>query len=327
MTANRRAGRIETHDIEEQAEVSALRVRFEQLSPGPFHSTMEYIRIPGLMVYRQHINQTIHVRGKGSDAHVMIGAVATPDSRVEWNGVNIDARHLALALPSSELDFSIFADSRPVVLLARPDRLARYLGEESVADLSTARPVIDCDPKFSAWLIGASNRLIDKYLDQEELLKDDRECDAVESEVLGGLAWEFAAGDAELSAESKPKRTQALLRAIEYAESSEQPIPIPDLVRVAGVSQRTLEYAFRETLNISPAKYLRWHRINRLHGVLLASEPRSTSITATASRFGFTEMGRLAVEYRQLFGESPSATLARSITSQDIRLKTLLDSN
>jgi AraC-like DNA-binding protein len=35
------------------------------------------------------------------------------------------------------------------------------------------------------------------------------------------------------------------------------------------------------------------------------------NVTVLAMGFGFTHMGRFAVEYRQRFGESPSETLRR----------------
>jgi len=44
---------------------------------------------------------------------------------------------------------------------------------------------------------------------------------------------------------------------------------------------------------------------------LQESTPMTSTITEIATRYGFWQFGRLSVEYKALFGEAPSATLAR----------------
>ncbi len=78
-----------------------------------------------------------------------------------------------------------------------------------------------------------------------------------------------------------------------------------------GVSLRTLEMAFRSCMEMPPARYLRWLRLNRAHSSLSQLRPGEASVTQVAMEMGFTEFGRFAGEYRRLFGELPSETLRR----------------
>jgi len=85
---------------------------------------------------------------------------------------------------------------------------------------------------------------------------------------------------------------------------------IVDTCKVLGVSERTLQYAFRSYVDMSPLAYLRLCRLHRVRATLKASDPQNTTVTAIAMRYGFLHLGRFALEYRQLFNETPSATLA-----------------
>ena len=51
----------------------------------------------------------------------------------------------------------------------------------------------------------------------------------------------------------------------------------------------------------TPRKYLRWNRMNHLHRNLLAAQSARSKVTELAIRWGFHELGRTAVEYKQLF--------------------------
>ena len=85
---------------------------------------------------------------------------------------------------------------------------------------------------------------------------------------------------------------------------------IVDVCKQVGASERTLQYAFLAYVNRSPQSYLRLCRLNRARALLRASDPRTTRVTEVATRFGFYHLGRFAQDYRQMFGESPSETLA-----------------
>jgi AraC family ethanolamine operon transcriptional activator len=65
-------------------------------------------------------------------------------------------------------------------------------------------------------------------------------------------------------------------------------------------------------LDISPQRYLRYMRLNGLHRDLRRRSAGQTTVTEAATHWGFVELGRTAVEYRELFGEPPSTTLARN---------------
>jgi AraC family ethanolamine operon transcriptional activator len=75
------------------------------------------------------------------------------------------------------------------------------------------------------------------------------------------------------------------------------------------VSARTLQSGFQEVFGVSPQRFLRWQRFSGARRDLLEAEHGLARVCDIASRWGFIELGRFAVEYKQLFGESPSATL------------------
>jgi AraC family ethanolamine operon transcriptional activator len=109
--------------------------------------------------------------------------------------------------------------------------------------------------------------------------------------------------------ESPSLRRAAVRRVDEYLDAHERELPsLAELCGVAGTSERTLEYAFREQLGIPLVTYRRLRRLNAVRRELRAGEPE-TSVSGVAMRWGFWQLGRFAVEYRALFGERPSDTL------------------
>ena len=86
-------------------------------------------------------------------------------------------------------------------------------------------------------------------------------------------------------------------------------IYVTDLCQAAGVSERTLEYAFKAVLGLTPVAYLTRLRLHRVRQALQAAAPGSTTISAEALRWGFWHFGEFSRAYRDCFGELPSETL------------------
>lgn len=88
-----------------------------------------------------------------------------------------------------------------------------------------------------------------------------------------------------------------------------EPVTIAELSRLAGVSERTLRAAFRESLGRSPKQYTIEQRLHAVREALQTADPKTTTVTDIAMAYGFFELGRFAGRYRQAYGEPPSATL------------------
>jgi AraC-like DNA-binding protein len=76
-----------------------------------------------------------------------------------------------------------------------------------------------------------------------------------------------------------------------------------------GASARTFRNACQEILGVSPGQYVMLRRMQVVRQALLNGDAARERVTDIATEFGFWELGRFSVNYRHLFGESPSATL------------------
>ncbi len=85
-----------------------------------------------------------------------------------------------------------------------------------------------------------------------------------------------------------------------------EPLSMLEVCRRVGASRRKLNYCFQEALGTSPVKYLRAVRMNGARRELRSG---ATSVHDAASRWGFWHLGQFSRDYKQQFGELPSATL------------------
>src|SRR4051794_12075037 len=89
-----------------------------------------------------------------------------------------------------------------------------------------------------------------------------------------------------------------------------KPIYINDLCQILGVSYRKLYEAFMLTRGESPSLYLKRQRLMMVHQVLSNAGSEAPLVKTVALDHGFWHLGNFSQDYRKLFGETPSETLA-----------------
>jgi len=315
------AGVVESTDLEEyEALLAPWDITLEQIASGPFHCRSQYVKLPGIVAYEANWLRAMRTSGKAPDGLVMVGtSLARGGPGNHWCGHPVDRRRFCCAGPNAEFDHISPHESHHAVLLVERKLLAAAIGEDAVERICCRRH-LEFSVADGERLIAAMTGVVRMANAYPELLADDRQVARARSRLLAPLtAWSTQAYSDERRG-SLSRREASVRRAMDLVDRSLRPITALELAVACGVSQRTLEHGFRELLGVTPAAYLRVHRMNMAHHALAGADPRSNTVTEIALERGFSHPGRFSVEYRAMFGHSPSVTLKKTMSRPRSRL-------
>ncbi len=83
------------------------------------------------------------------------------------------------------------------------------------------------------------------------------------------------------------------------------------LARQHGISERSLQNAFKSLFGFTPNQFIRLLKLNLVHHELVQSDPGRANVSRVAQKWGFSHLGRFASQYAELFGEAPSISLKK----------------
>ena len=114
------------------------------------------------------------------------------------------------------------------------------------------------------------------------------------------------------------KRTvNVTLRAAEIVRGAEKiyrletaRVPLREVCRIVQVKERSLRKAFVAVYGAPPDRFHRALRLAKARNHFLKTK-RQITVAEVARKYGFSELGRFSVQYREMYGENPSATLRR----------------
>jgi AraC-like DNA-binding protein len=173
--------------------------------------------------------------------------------------------------------------------------------------ISSPKPLLDC---FTASAASAAALVRNNGMSAPEKNGKD-----LVAGLLTALNAVTSGSYKEVSLPTRKSRSTSdtMTKALEYVRGQQWGgTTVEDLASAADVTSRTLLRMFRQQLGIGPASYLKLRQLNIVRRALRGTHGSSSKITNIMSEHGVTEFGRFASEYKALFGERPSDTVARS---------------
>lgn len=194
-----------------------------------------------------------------------------------------------------------------------PAPLARLLGVPKHAVQLHAPRIEPRSPELAAYFVQVSRLLTTGVFGVPEVY--DR--DLIRTHAIDMLvAVAVEAFELTNRSEDDTARDVVVLRRAlaELRSHLAEPISVPEVAQAAGVSVRGLQLIFQRQLGTSPLLHLRALRLEAARQALADEAARGTTIAEIARRFGYSNSGRFSTHYRDTYGESPTAGLARART-------------
>ena len=297
---------LSSDDVDEFAELHrpAWDLTFEQMSAGSFRAEKIIRRSENAVAYRERYGRTVRAQGTPAPGTFVVGAVKRGRAKGRWWGRSFPESALVTISDKSWADLILPEECDDIVAAFDKEQL-----RESVGILTGSEPRwMDCEGHF----LEMEQRRCDWVAKEWIRLIEHPESD--NSETLFDKLLQPLVSVLPQNAESvkRPSTRAALVRrAVEISDAALGHKSISQICLELRVSQRALNYAFRSQVGEPPVRYLRMRRMNQVRRQLRGAEPDEMTISSVATDFGFYDAGRFSVEYRKLFGESPSATLRR----------------
>ncbi len=288
-----------------------------QLSPGKFECQQQVLDLGVLQILRLSFNQAITARGTQHTSR-FAAALFDRTQAGHFGGAPI-VQHELLILPP-HLNFDACAKDRDfgcTVIFINPHSVQAYYLALTGVPLGTTihhGHAIRAGRRTGECMAQRAGRLLHAAARSATMLQQPEFREAMRDEILTLIAQSLDSAQPRSTVISRPRFAKArrLVRQAEefILEQSDKRVRLIDICAQTEVSERTLQYAFREVLGMSPIQYLNQVRLHQVRRGLSSASPLSTTVSAEACRWGFLHFGEFTQAYKALFGELPSATLS-----------------
>jgi AraC-like DNA-binding protein len=303
------AAQARFHDFEELTEhIADFDADYMQVGCGRFEARLARVALDRVVLLRCDENAPQYL-SSAVDPHGSAGLVMhAGGSGAVWRGERADERTLIGYAPGAEHTGHSSGPNVWISIHYAPLALSRHqraLGlEPRTLPTATLRP----PPAALDALRRAAYEIFDVAATAPSALAVPELRASLEEALLGAVVGATHQASTRC-ATAAVSRERVVRRAFEVLERrAGEPIYVSELCEAADVSERTLRNAFQHLYGVSPIRYLQLRRLALVRRALLGAGA-DERVSSIAARFGFTNLGRFAGEFRALFGTSPSQLL------------------
>ena len=256
--------------------------------------------------------------GRGASSVERLGFLVRLDLRGDWiwRGQTLDRRSIIYFAPRAEYQDNSPGNSSWAFLSFNRPSLERAMADIAAIDASLpAQGLRLFLPQADAFEVLRRRLKAVQAAAQTDpsLLQVPEARRGVEESVLAALALALGSASRIRPADDGAATRLRVTRLVDAHLDTHrgEAVYLSDLCAVAGVGERTLRTVFQETYGMSPVQYLKLRRLHQVKRALRRADSDLNTVQSVANRFGIWHLGRFAVEYRALFGESPLETLKK----------------
>ena len=288
---------------------------WRQLDRGPLDAPYVLIMSPDAFFTGFSFNRRFLQRGHSPPGRLTFGLLGESVGEIEWCRASADNRHLLIFNSGGDYESVSQPGFHGNTMSYSVDHLEGIACDlELDVDFGRFRnveTVLEIDPTGASDLRHHLLRIHRTTSAETSAIGPEWIRNELEYEIPARLLRLFATNSRQVSSPIDGFKVRAAQRARDYMENhAAEPPTIQQVSRTAGVSWRSLNYAFQELFGVTPKQYLQATRLDGARKELCRNEPKST-VTDIANRWGFWHMGQFAADYKRQFGELPSETVRR----------------
>lgn len=286
---------------------------YSQLSSGAFRGGVSMLGLPGMRLFVEKMNQSVYQSGQIAGMRLGFGVAARASGKCSMCGERAQTSDLIVFSGAGGFEF---ISPRDFIFLGVELDLAELsldiagLAQALESRLHARRKVMRLDPRHAGGLARLFKSMFQPGGPAGGPMPSQNRLKAMQRQFLGSFIDDIDATSAPDLRGQPGGNHWAIIRQIRESviDKPDCPLTVGELTLQLNLSRRTIQNAVANTLDMTPLTFLRALRMSEVRREIATA----ASVTETATRWGFWHFGYFARDYRAMFGELPSDTLARA---------------